>query len=92
MEYDSVLVNPTQTSLTRTKEVGTEALLTWLPHLPGTAIYLGYNNDVQNLDRTLCNRLMNGQCDSNNTRGAAVAELSPRTANRFLKVSYLLRF
>jgi hypothetical protein len=71
--------------------VSTEALLTWLPH-PGTAIYLGYNNDVQNLDRTLCDRLMNGRCDPNNT-------VQPRSSNYlqdgkqiFLKVSYLLRF
>jgi hypothetical protein len=91
VEYDSTLVNPAQTSLLRTKQVSTEALLTWLPH-PGTAIYLGYNNDVQNLDRTLCDRLMNGQCDPNNT-------VQPRSSNYlqdgkqiFLKVSYLLRF
>ena len=32
VEYDSTLVNPAQTSLVRTKEVSTEALLTWLPH------------------------------------------------------------
>ena len=91
VEYDSTLVNPAQTSLLRTKQVSTEALLTWLPH-PGTAIYLGYNNDVQNLDRTLCDRLMNGRCDPNNT-------VQPRSSNYlqdgkqiFLKVSYLLRF
>jgi hypothetical protein len=91
VEYDSTLVNPAQTSLLRAKEVGTGALLTWLPH-PGTAIYLGYNNDVQNLDRTLCNRLMNAQCDPNNT-------VQPRSSNYlqdgkqiFIKVSYLLRF
>ena len=62
VEYDSVLVNPAQTSLVRTKQVATQALLTWLPH-PGTAIYLGYNNDVQNLDRTLCQRFPAGGCD-----------------------------
>ena len=62
VEYDSTLANPLETSLQHTKQVGTEALLTWLPH-PGTAIYVGYNDDLQNLDRTLCNRLQNGACD-----------------------------
>ena len=56
VEYDSTLANPLETSLLRTKQVSTEALLTWLPH-PGTAIYVGYNNDIQNLDRSLCSRL-----------------------------------
>ena len=80
-----------QSSNARTKQIGTQALLTWLPH-PGTAIYLGYNNDLQNLDRGLCSRLMTGGCDR-------AAPALPRSANYlndgrqiFLKVSYLLRF
>jgi hypothetical protein len=91
VEYDSTLANPMNTSLQRTKQIGTQALLTWLPH-PGTAIYIGYNNDLQNLDRTLCNRLQNGACDPDNT-------LPPRASNYlndgrqlFLKASYLFRF
>jgi hypothetical protein len=91
VEYDSTLVNPAETSLLRTKQVSTEALLTWLPH-PGTAIYLGYNNDLQNIDRTLCNRIGTGACDPSNT-------VLPRSSNYlndgrqiFLKASYLLRF
>ncbi|WP_158945690.1 carbohydrate binding family 9 domain-containing protein [Granulicella sp. S190] len=91
VEYDSLLVNPLQTSLLRTKQVSSEALLTWLPH-PGTAIYIGYNNDLQNLDRSLCNRLIGGSCDPDNT----VAPRSPKYLNDgrqfFVKASYLLRF
>jgi len=91
VEYDSTLANPLETSLLRTKEVQTQALLTWLPH-PGTAIYIGYNNDVQNLDRSLCNRLPGGGCDPNNT----VAPRSPLYLNDgrqfFVKASYLFRF
>jgi len=91
VEYDSTLANPLETSLPRTKEVQTQALLTWLPH-PGTAIYIGYNNDIQNLDRSLCNRLAGGGCDPNNT----VAPRSPLYLNDgrqfFVKASYLLRF
>ncbi|HEY4355212.1 MAG TPA: carbohydrate binding family 9 domain-containing protein [Acidobacteriaceae bacterium] len=91
VEYDSVLVNPTETSLVRTKQVSTEALLTWLPH-PGTAIYLGYNNDLQNFDRTLCQRGPGGTCNP-------MGPILPRSNNYlndgkqlFLKASYLLRF
>jgi hypothetical protein len=91
VEYDSTLANPLETSLLRTKEIGTAALLTWLPH-PGTAIYIGYNNDIQNLDRALCNRLSDGACDPSNT----VPPRSPNYLNDgrqiFVKASYLLRF
>ncbi len=91
VEYDSTLANPSETSLQRTKQVQTEALLTWLPH-PGTAVYIGYNNDLQNLNRSLCNRLPSGACDPNNT-------VPPRAINYlndgrqiFIKASYLFRF
>jgi hypothetical protein len=90
-EYDSTLANPAETSLLRHKQIGTQALFTWLPH-PGTAIYIGYNNDLQNLDRALCNREPGGVCDPNNT----VAPRSPQYLNDgrqiFLKASYLFRF
>ena len=91
VEYDPLLVNPSETSLLRTKQVSTEALLTWLPH-PGTAIYLGYNNDLQNLDRSLCTRLPGGSCDP-------LQPVAPRSTQYlndgrqiFLKGSYLFRF
>jgi hypothetical protein len=91
VEYDSTLANSVETSIPRKKQVGTQALLTWLPH-PGTAVYIGYNNDLQNLDRTLCNRLQNGACDPSNT-------IVPRSSNYlndgrqvFVKASYLFRF
>ena len=91
VEYDSILINPAQTSLPRTKQVATQALLTWLPH-PGTAIYFGYNNDIQNLDRTFCQRLPGAECDPSQP-------ILPRSSTYlndgrqfFLKASYLLRF
>ena len=61
-DTDSTLVNPAETSLQRTKQIQTQALFTWLPH-PGTVIYVGYNNDIQNLDRSLCNREPGGACN-----------------------------
>ena len=91
VEYDSTLANPAKTSLKRTKQVGTEALLTWLPH-PGTAIYVGYNNDMQNLDRSLCNRLPCGACDPNNTVAPRATNFLNDGRQIFVKASYLFRF
>lgn len=90
-EYDSTLANPAETSLLRTKGVGTAALLTWLPH-PGTAVYIGYNNDLQNLDGSLCNRLPGGACDANNTIAPRAANMLNDGRQIFIKASYLLRF
>ena len=91
VEYDSLLANPVETSLLRTKEIGTQALLTWLPH-PGTAIYVGYNNDIQNLDRALCDRELDGVCNPD----ATVPPRSPKYLDDgrqiFVKASYLFRF
>ena len=91
VEYDSLLVNPAETSLTRTKQVSTSALLTWLPH-PGTAIYFGYNNDLQNLSRGLCSRLADGQCDPGNPVAPRSSQYLADGRQIFLKASYLLRF
>lgn len=91
VEYDSTLANPAQTSIARTKQIGTQALLTWLPH-PGTAVYIGYNNDLQNLDRTLCNRLQNGACDPNNTTVPRASNYLNDGKQIFVKASYLFRF
>ena len=90
-EYDSTLANPANTSLLRTKQVATQALLTWLPH-PGTAVYIGYSNDLQNLNRSLCNRLPNGSCDSNNTTLPRAGPLLNDGRQIFVKASYLFRF
>ncbi|MGA9060971.1 MAG: DUF5916 domain-containing protein [Terracidiphilus sp.] len=91
VEYDSTLANPAQTSLLRTRQVASQALLTWLPH-PGTAVYIGYNDDLQNLNRSLCNRLPNGSCDSNNTAPPRAGPLLNDGRQVFIKASYLFRF
>ena len=90
-EYDSTLANPSQTSLLRTRQVATQALLTWLPH-PGTAVYIGYSNDMQNLNRSLCNRLPGGACDPNNTVPPRIGPLLNDGRQVFIKASYLFRF
>jgi hypothetical protein len=90
VEYDSTLANPAQTSLTRTKQVQTQALLTWLPH-PGTVIYVGWNDDLQNYNHTLCARL-GGTCDP----AQPILPRAPGYLNDgrqfFVKASYLFRF
>jgi hypothetical protein len=90
VEYDSTLANPLETSLSRTKQVGTEALFTWLPH-PGTAIYIGYNNDLQNLDRRLCKSFPNG-CTSDDTPALRSQDFLNDGRQVFIKASYLFRF
>jgi hypothetical protein len=91
VEYDSTLANPAETSLQRTKQIGTEALFTWLPH-PGTAVYIGYNNDLQNLDRRLCKAFPGGVCDDDNTVAPRSASFLNDGRQIFIKASYLFRF
>jgi hypothetical protein len=91
VEYDSTLANQHETSLQRTKQVGTEALFTWLPH-PGTAIYIGYNNDLQNLDRRLCKAFPKGVCDTDNTVAPRSLDFLNDGRQIFIKASYLFRF
>ena len=90
-EYDSTLANAAQTSLQRTRQVPTQVLLTWLPH-PGTSVYIGYSDDLQNLDRSLCNRLPDGTCDPNNTTPPRAGPMLNDGRQIFIKASYLLRF
>jgi len=90
-EYDSTLANPAETSLLRTREFASQALLTWLPH-PGTAVYIGYNDDLQNLDRSLCNKLPDGGCDPNNTTPPRDGSMLNDGRQVFIKASYLFRF
>ena len=58
LQYNSVLANTPgntfypYTYLPTQKEFNADVLLTYLVH-PGTAIYVGYNSDLQNLDREL---------------------------------------
>jgi hypothetical protein len=92
VEYDSTLANPAETSLTRTKQVQTQALLTWLPH-PGTVVYIGYNNDLQNYNHRLCDTLSGmANCDPNQP----ILQRGPSYLNDgrqfFIKASYLIRF
>ena len=52
LQYNAVLSNPTISSLSPTKNFNADFLITYLIH-PGTAIYVGYNSDLGNLNRNL---------------------------------------
>ena len=52
LQYDAVLSNPDISSLSPTKNFNADFLITYLIH-PGTAIYVGYNSDLENLNRNL---------------------------------------
>jgi hypothetical protein len=52
LQYNAVLSNPLLSSLSPTKNFNADFLITYLVH-PGTAIYVGYNSNLQNLDRRL---------------------------------------
>jgi len=51
-EYDTTIANPFLTTLQNTKGFNSDVLFTYLL-TPGTAIYVGYNSDLQNLDARL---------------------------------------
>jgi hypothetical protein len=82
LDYNAVLPNAALTSLERTKRFGTDVLLTYLIH-PGTALYVGYNDQRENL------RLLTvSPAEWQRTGGPWLS-----TGRQFFaKVSYLLSF
>ena len=88
-----MLANPLNTSLETTKNFNADFLITYLLH-PGTAVYIGYNSNLQNIDPGLCAKLAGTQqCDPNgsgllrNNRG-----LINDGRQIFIKLSYLFRY
>jgi len=63
LQYSAVLSNPLLSSLSRTKGVNGDFLITYLVH-PGTALYIGYNSNLENINPALCQRLPAGPCDA----------------------------
>lgn len=84
LQYQATLANQNFTSLETTKELSPQFLITYLLH-PGTAVYVGYNSDLQNIDPSLA---------------LGPNGMLLRTRDRlinddrvfFVKVSYLFRF
>jgi Domain of unknown function (DUF5916)/Carbohydrate family 9 binding domain-like len=91
LQYNSVLANTPgntvypYTYLPTQKEFNADFLLTYLVH-PGTAIYIGYNSDLQNLDHSL-------MLDPAGLAGLYTAKGYINDSRQFfVKVSYLFRF
>jgi len=84
LEYQATLANQSFSSLPSTKKLNADFLITYLLH-PGTAVYLGYNTNMQNLDPSL-------------TLGPGGSILRTRNTfindgrGLFVKVSYLFRY
>ncbi len=81
-QYNAVLSNPALTTLQQTKSFNADVLFTYLVH-PGTAVYVGYNSNLENLDPSLANTpdglLRNGRFIND---GRQI----------FIKISYLFRY
>jgi len=85
-QYNATLANPAFTSLQHAKNFNGDVLFTYMVH-PGTAIYVGYNSDVANIDRNLT------PDPYDNTKVARVPSPFLNDGRQlFVKVSYLLRF
>jgi len=84
-QYNGNITNQAFTSVQNARSFNADVLFTYMIH-PGTAIYVGYNSDLANIDRNLATdptdytRLVRGKPFINDGR------------QFFVKVSYLLRF
>ena len=91
-QYNGLLANPQYSSLTTAKNMNFDFLMTYLVH-PGTAIYVGYNSNLENIDRGLCLHVAGTtECDPN---GVGLLRTPDGLVNDgkqvFIKISYLLR-
>ncbi|HMK22355.1 MAG TPA: DUF5916 domain-containing protein, partial [Terriglobales bacterium] len=84
-QYNGNITNPAFTSVQNARNFNADVLFTYLLH-PGTAVYVGYNTDLANIDRNLATdptdytRLLRAKPFINDGR------------QFFVKLSYLLRF
>jgi hypothetical protein len=91
-QYLATLPDPQYTSLTNSKNLFADALFTYLPH-PGTAVYLGYIGNFENLNRALCTRETDGLCNpSDPILPITYSSLMNDSKTIYLKLTYLLRF
>ena len=90
-QYNGLLSNPQYSSLTTVKNFNADVLFTYLVH-PGTAVYVSYNTNQENVDPGLCQHLAGSvECVPGSellrTRGLATND----GRLFFIKVSYLFR-
>lgn len=93
-QYNTTIANPALTSLQTAKNFNGDVLFTYLVH-PGTAIYAGYNSNLQNLDPSL-QRLCSGvPCAPGQSFDGLLRTRSSFINDGrqvFVKVSYLFRY
>jgi hypothetical protein len=87
LQYNSLLANPEFSSFQTRKNFNADFLITYLLH-PGTALYVGYNGNAQNLDPSLA---LEGPVDD--PRLVRPRHRYINDAKQFfIKFSYLFRF
>ena len=84
-QYDALLANPSFTFLQTTKNFNADFLFAYLVH-PSTAVYVGYNSNLENIDEV---PTPDGLGGVNHVPGG---RLRNDGRNFFVKVSYLFRF
>jgi len=90
-QYNGLLANPAQSSLTTIKNMNFDFLFTYMPH-PGTAVYVGYNSNLENLIPGLCNQLPGSTTCVRNGPGLVRSNSFINDGHQFfVKVSYLFR-
>jgi hypothetical protein len=82
VQYDSTMPNGALSALERSKRFSGDILLSYILH-PGTAVYVGYNHRLENMDTGL--GLMPGV-------PFRTGALFPTGRQFFAKISYLYRF
>ncbi len=93
-QYNGLLANPIYSSLTTTRNLNFDFLFTYMPH-PGTAVYVGYNSNLENLLPGLCEQSPTSlTCVPNGSLGPGLVRTN-RFINDgrqfFVKISYLFR-
>jgi len=83
-QYFTTISNPALTTLQNAKSFNGDVLFSYLMH-PGTAVYIGYNSDLQNLDPTL-------GLDPNGNLLRTRSRFLNDGRQIFIKISYLLRY
>ena len=84
-QYNAVLANPYFTYLQTSKNFNADFLFTYLVH-PSTALYVGYNSNLENIDEV---PIPDGLGGVNHVAGG---RLRNDGRNIFVKASYLFRF
>lgn len=82
-QYASVLADPNFTTLQTTRNFNGDFLITWM-RSPGTAIYIGYNGNLQNFDPAL---RLDPNGDILRTNRGMISD----TRQVFAKISYQIR-